>query len=194
MGAGASPLPQQNRSLTRTKEVIDAVEEPLIQSLHSRFADERTEALETTLTLSTTSPALFFDGDQKFPLVHAMGNFASIDRRDQLYLAMASLIANLAAAPTLADSPAPARWIAECIPGVLEPALESEYQHLRREAVRAFLSILKNYPNLRQVILGSAHIMQRIELESGHQAGRCPDAVLESHARECLMVSGVGAS
>lgn len=191
-GTGASQQAQENTTLTRTKEIVAAVEEPLIRSLHSRFADEQTEALETMLTLSTTSPALFFAGDKTFPLVGTMEQLVSERQIDQqkLHLAMVSLVGNLAASPAVADSPAAVDWISRCIPRVLETALDAENQHLRREAVRALLTLLRNYANLRQTIVSSAHIMHRIELESLHQEGRCPDAALESHAREFIIVSG----
>jgi len=184
-------MPAPLTALSRA-DSMSSVDGDLVDDLDSCG---RPAALRAVTALSSSAPALFI-GDSKIAPLAPILKSDTPDRRSLFdthedLLAQATIVANIADS-TRED------WSESCVLSsdanhsaigwltttlkdkmFLQDALESDNQHVRREASRAAFNVAKNLPSLRPLIKSLDAFLEDDE-------GLCEDLPKQSYARKAL--------
>lgn len=155
----------------------------------------RPAALRAVTSLSSSAPALFIGTPDIAPLAPILTSDSPdqkslFDTQEDL-LAQATIVANIAdstcedwseSSVLTSDANQQAiAWLTTTLKDkkFLQDALESDNQHVRREASRAAFNVAKNLPSLRPII-------KSIDAYLEDDEGMCEDLPKQAFAREAL--------
>jgi len=189
--AVAEEMPAPLTALTRA-DSTSSVDGDFVDDLDSCG---RPAALRAVTALSSSAPALFIGDSEIAPLAPILKSDTPdqkslFDTQEDL-LAQATIVANIADSTcedwsescvlTSDANQSAIGWLTTTLKDkkFLQDALESDNQHIRREASRAAFNVAKNLPSLRPLI-------KSLDVYLEDDEGLCEDLPKQAFAREAL--------